>query len=37
MLTLDGRPARTPSRQRLAVPTRALGEALAAEWAGAGG
>ena len=32
MLTLDGRPARTPSRQRLAVPTRALAEALAAEW-----
>ena len=31
-LLLDGRPARTPARRPLAVPTRALGEALAAEW-----
>ena len=32
-LLLDGRKARTPSRHVLAVPTRCLGEALAAEWA----
>jgi chaperone required for assembly of F1-ATPase len=32
VLTLDGRPARTPARRPVAVPTRALGEALAAEW-----
>ena len=32
LLTLDGRPARTPGRRLLAVPTRALGEALAEEW-----
>jgi chaperone required for assembly of F1-ATPase len=32
VLTLDGRPARTPARNPIAVPTRALGEALAAEW-----
>ena len=32
VLTLDGRPARTPARNPVAVPTRALGEALAAEW-----
>jgi chaperone required for assembly of F1-ATPase len=32
VLTLDGRPARTPGRNPLAVPGRALGEALAAEW-----
>jgi chaperone required for assembly of F1-ATPase len=32
VLTLDGRPARTPGRQALAVPTLALGEAVAAEW-----
>jgi chaperone required for assembly of F1-ATPase len=31
-LTLDGRPARTPGRSRLALPTRALAEAVAAEW-----
>src|SRR3954453_2129424 len=31
-LVLDGRPARTPARKPVAVPTRALGEALAAEW-----
>jgi chaperone required for assembly of F1-ATPase len=32
VLTLDGRPARTPARRPVAVPTRALGDALAAEW-----
>jgi chaperone required for assembly of F1-ATPase len=32
VLTLDGRPARTPARNPLAVPTRSLGEALAEEW-----
>ena len=31
-LLLDGRPARTPARRPLAVPTRALAEAVAAEW-----
>jgi chaperone required for assembly of F1-ATPase len=31
-LVLDGRPAKTPTRKPLAVPTRALGAALAAEW-----
>jgi chaperone required for assembly of F1-ATPase len=31
-LTLDGRPARTPARAVLAVPTQVLGAALAAEW-----
>jgi chaperone required for assembly of F1-ATPase len=31
-LLLDGRPARTPARRELSVPTRALGEALAGEW-----
>jgi chaperone required for assembly of F1-ATPase len=29
---LDGRPVRTPARRTLAAPTRALAEALAAEW-----
>jgi chaperone required for assembly of F1-ATPase len=29
---LDGKPVRTPARRALAAPTRALGEALAAEW-----
>jgi chaperone required for assembly of F1-ATPase len=29
---LDGRPARTPARHLLAAPTRAVAEALAAEW-----
>ena len=33
VLTLDGRPARTPTRQLLAVPNRMLGDALAGEWA----
>jgi chaperone required for assembly of F1-ATPase len=32
VLLLDGRPARTPARRELSVPTRALGEALAGEW-----
>src|SRR5919112_2910332 len=35
-LTLDGRSAKTPGRQALAVPTRGLAEALAEEWAGQG-
>jgi chaperone required for assembly of F1-ATPase len=29
---LDGRPVRTPARRALAAPTRALAQALAAEW-----
>jgi chaperone required for assembly of F1-ATPase len=32
-LTLDGRVARTPAKRPLVAPTRALAEALAAEWA----
>jgi len=32
-LVLDGRTARTPSRHPLAVPTQALGQAVADEWA----
>jgi chaperone required for assembly of F1-ATPase len=32
VLTLDGRMARTPGRNPLAVPNRALGEAMAQEW-----
>lgn len=32
VLTLDGRPARTPARAPLALPTRPLGEAVAEEW-----
>ena len=31
-VALDGRPLRTPSRASLALPTRALAEAIAAEW-----
>lgn len=31
-LVLDGRPARTPARNLLSVPARALCESLAAEW-----
>jgi chaperone required for assembly of F1-ATPase len=31
-IVLDGRPVRTPARNALAAPTRALAEALAAEW-----
>ena len=34
-LLLDGRPAKTPKRLRLALPNRALADAVAAEWAGA--
>ncbi|HMO28212.1 ATP12 family protein [Enterovirga sp.] len=36
VLMLDGRPARTPAKNPLALPTRALGEAVAAEWAAQG-
>ena len=32
-ITLDGRPVRTPAKARLAVPGRALADAIAAEWA----
>ena len=32
-LLLDGRPTRTPAKARLIVPTRALAEAMAQEWA----
>lgn len=32
-LTLDGRTARTPARQPLAVPARGVAEAMAQEWA----
>lgn len=32
-LTLDGRSAKTPGKQALAVPSRALAEAMAQEWA----
>ncbi|MGO4389501.1 ATP12 family chaperone protein [Microvirga sp. 2YAF29] len=35
-LTLDGRTAKTPTKQVLAVPTRGLAEAMAEEWAGQG-
>ena len=35
-LRLDGRPARTPGRNRLAVPSARVGEAMAAEWAAQG-
>lgn len=31
-LALDGRPAKTPGKHALALPTRALAEALVAEW-----
>jgi chaperone required for assembly of F1-ATPase len=31
-LLLDGRPVKTPARQPLAVPTRALAQAIADEW-----
>jgi chaperone required for assembly of F1-ATPase len=33
VLTLDSRPAQTPAKHTLALPTRALAEAVAAEWA----
>lgn len=32
VLTLDGRPARTPGKRPLAAPTAALAEMMAAEW-----
>ena len=35
-LMLDGRGARTPAKNRLVAPTRAIAEAIAAEWAGQG-
>jgi chaperone required for assembly of F1-ATPase len=35
-ILLDGRPVKTPARNLLAVPTRALADAIAAEWAGQG-
>lgn len=35
-VALDGRPVRTPAREPLAVPTRTLAEAIAAEWNGQG-
>ena len=35
-VTLDARPLKTPARVVLVVPTRALAEAIAAEWAAAG-
>ena len=35
-ILLDGKPARTPAKAELAVPTRALAEAVAAEWAAQG-
>src|SRR5207244_8650280 len=31
-VVLDGRPVKTPARRVLAAPTRALAQALAAEW-----
>jgi chaperone required for assembly of F1-ATPase len=31
-IALDGRPVRTPARRTLAAPTRALADAIAAEW-----
>ncbi|WP_375460775.1 ATP12 family chaperone protein [uncultured Enterovirga sp.] len=36
VLTLDGRPARTPGRALFALPTQALGDVVAAEWAAQG-
>lgn len=35
-LELDGRPVKTPGRAALAVPTRALADAIADEWRGQG-
>ena len=32
-LLLDGKTAKTPAKKRLVLPTRALAEAIAAEWA----
>ncbi len=36
VIALDARPLRTPARALLAVPTRALADAIAAEWNGQG-
>jgi len=33
---LDGRPVKTPAKNTLALPTRALADAIAAEWVGQG-
>src|SRR5580692_6072734 len=35
-LSLDGRRAHTPGRRALVLPTRAIAELIAAEWAGQG-
>lgn len=35
-ILLDGKPARTPAKHPLALPSRALAEAVAAEWAAQG-
>ena len=35
-VTLDGRPVKTPGRAYLVVPTKALAQAIAAEWQGCG-
>jgi chaperone required for assembly of F1-ATPase len=35
-ILLDGRPIRTPAKSTLRLPTRALADAVAAEWAGQG-
>ncbi|MCX7899704.1 MAG: hypothetical protein N2444_06435, partial [Methylocystis sp.] len=35
-VTLDGRPVNTPAKRRLVVPSQALAEALAREWAAQG-
>jgi chaperone required for assembly of F1-ATPase len=35
-LLLDGRGARTPAKNKLVAPTRAIAEAIAGEWAGQG-
>jgi chaperone required for assembly of F1-ATPase len=36
IVTLDGKPVKTPARKALWAPTQALAEALAGEWAGQG-
>ncbi len=35
-ILLDGRPVKTPAKNTLVLPTRALADAIAAEWAGQG-
>jgi chaperone required for assembly of F1-ATPase len=35
-ITLDGKPIRTPARRQVVIPSRALAEAVAAEWAAQG-